>query len=675
MKKKLNWFFLIITSIFLISSFQEEKTVKKYWIFFDKKQESIRKINTSEKYQTELVSKRALERRKKVKPAEELLDETDLPLNKYYIRELEYLGIEIENKSRWFNAVTAYLSKKQIDRLLELNFVTKIEPVVKFKRRKPLPVEPIKYIRKYTHPSDNIYNYGPSFSQIEMSNIHKIHNLGITGKEAIVGFLDTGYMLDHQAFQHIRIIDQYDFIFKDKNTANEPGDNSSQHNHGTATLSNVGGYKKSKLIGVAFNAEFALAKTEDLRMEMPVEEDNWIAGLEWLDSLGCDVVNSSLGYTTWDDGTGYTQEDLDGNTARTTIAADLAVEKGMVVVNSAGNERNTDWGTISTPADGFNVLAIGAVNDQGIIESYSSPGPTADGRIKPDVCAKSRNFSAYPTSYDYYAFLSGTSLSAPIVTGTVALIISANPGLNSFEIIEALKNTASKSLNPDNDYGWGIVDGYQALFYHGLIFIPDYNVKEINGNYYVYIKILAEQGIDEDNIYLYYSTNPSSFSSIKMTESEESIYYAQLPVIPIGETLYIYFSVIDNKTGQTEYYPNISANRYFEYKYGDITLSASEDVKIIPSEFELKQNYPNPFNSETKIIFNLPVKSNVKLEIFNILGQKVRILIDNSIINAGKHILYWDGLNNNGNKVASGVYIYRMIAGKYTKSKKMVLIK
>ncbi|MFC1725576.1 S8 family serine peptidase [candidate division KSB1 bacterium] len=675
MKKILSIYVILITSFFLLFFYLEPDNVQKYWIIFDTKDISLNKVNSSADFQAKIVSKRSLQRRMKVKPVEELIDEKDLPVSETYISRLQKSGIKIVNRSRWLNAVTAYLTKEQLDTIKELKFVKKVDPVRRFKKSKPIIQKITGGIKKITQPTEDVYSYGSSYAQNSMHNIHELHNLGITGKGALVGFLDTGYRLNHEAFQNIKVIAEYDFIFNDNNTDNEAIDASSQKNHGTYTLSNVGGFTPGTLIGVAFDAEFALAKTEDVRSEMPSEEDFWVAGLEWLDSLGCDVINSSLGYAEFDDGSGYTQADLDGQTAKTTIAADLAVLRGMVVVNSAGNERQDPWGTINTPADGFHVLAIGAVDGTGSLYAYSSPGPTADGRIKPDICAKSQNVSAHPDGYTSYTYVGGTSLSAPIACGAVALMVSANPSLNPTKIANALKNTASQAATPDNDYGWGIIDAYDALFYEGTIFIPDYTIREVDGNFHIDLKILTSNGIDQNSIYLHYSTDSTNFSTINMTQSSEAnVYTAQLVEFNTGQNVIIYFSAVNTSNGSTEYFPKISENRYLSFVYGDTLLSADTEFRIIPKSLELKQNYPNPFNMSTKIRYNLPSREHVKIEIYNLLGQKVRTLLNNVVL-AGTHAANWDGRNETGSRVSSGIYIYRLSAGSFSHSKKMVLLK
>ena len=234
------------------------------------------------------------------------------------------------------------------------------------------------------------------------------------------------------------------------------------------TLSTIGGYAPGYLIGPAFNSSYILAKTENTDSETPIEEDNWIAALEWADSIGVDVTSTSLSYLDYDPPyPSYTWMDMDGNTTVITNGADYAAYIGIVVVNSAGNAGyNSSHNTLGAPADGDSVITVGAVNSSGSRSSFSSVGPTVDGRYKPDIMALgSGDVVASPYNDHNYTTASGTSFSCPLSAGVAALILCANPSLTPKQVREAMKNTASQSTNPDNLYGWGILDALQAVNY------------------------------------------------------------------------------------------------------------------------------------------------------------------------------------------------------------------
>jgi subtilisin family serine protease len=280
--------------------------------------------------------------------------------------------------------------------------------------------------------------------------------------------LDTGYYRDHQAFQLLlsegRLIAQWDFINNDGETQNEPGDSEGQDAHGTTTWSVTAGYHEGELIGAAYGADYLLAKTEDTTQEDPIEEDNWMAAMEWADGLGADIISSSLIYTDW-----YEYSDLDGDTAVTTIAADIAASRGIVVCNGAGNYGTQDWYYIGAPADADSILAVGASEPDGSMWLDSSHGPTADGRTKPEVVARGSltYAAAWPGDHggEDYRHFDGTSMSTPLVAGSAALILEAFPNWTNMMVREALMMTADNAETPDNHRGWGRIDVTAAMAY------------------------------------------------------------------------------------------------------------------------------------------------------------------------------------------------------------------
>ncbi len=278
--------------------------------------------------------------------------------------------------------------------------------------------------------------------------------------------MDAGFdLLSHQAFSSMNIIATWDFVNGDPNVQNQGdmGDGS----HGTSTLSLIGGFYEGELIGPAFGADFILAKTENTDSETPIEEDNWIAAMEWADSIGVDVTSTSLSYLDYDPPyPSYTWEDMDGNTARITNGADYAVYIGIFVANSAGNAGyNPNHNTLGAPADGDSVMAIGSVTSSGARSSFSSVGPTSDGRIKPDLMAMGSNdYVACNSSNSCYSdWGSGTSWSCPLAAGAAALLLQVSPNLTPMQLASVLKNTASNSTSPNNLYGWGIINTYAAV--------------------------------------------------------------------------------------------------------------------------------------------------------------------------------------------------------------------
>jgi serine protease AprX len=278
--------------------------------------------------------------------------------------------------------------------------------------------------------------------------------------------MDAGFdkWTTHQVFDSLHVIATWDFVNGDPGVEN--GSDMGNGAHGTNTLSLIGGFYPGQLIGPAYGADFILTKTENTESETPIEEDNWIAALEWADSIGVDLTSTSLGYLTFDPPyPSYTWQDMDGNTAVITNGADYAVSIGIFVANSAGNEGyDPNHNTLNAPADGDSVIAVGSVTSSGSRSSFSSVGPTVDGRIKPDLMAMGSNdYVACHSNNSCYTHGDGTSYSCPLLAGAAALLLEADPNLTPIQLSAVLKNTASQSGNPDNLYGWGIIDTYAAL--------------------------------------------------------------------------------------------------------------------------------------------------------------------------------------------------------------------
>lgn len=394
----------------------------------------------------------------------------DLAVSPQYVADIEALGAKHRRSSRWLNAASFAVDFTQLDALAALPYVSEIRPVAASHR-----IEPEQPSEDAVQPREQQVedlNYGNSYNQLEQIGVTQVHKKGYHGQGVILGVLDTGFRKDHEAFaQHYldgRVLDEYDFINDDSNTANEGGqDLSSQWDHGTYTWSTSGGGKDGSMYGPAYQASFLLAKTEDIASETPIEEDNWVAALEWASMRGVDVITSSLSYFDW-----YTTEDFDGQTAVTSIAASMALSMGIVVCNSAGNSGPAPQ-TLGAPADAFDILTVGAVNNSGFIASFSSHGPTADGRTKPEVCARGvTTYCAASTTTTSYTTKNGTSLSTPLVAGAATVLIGARPTYPPALVREALMMTASQWWMPDNTYGWGIIDLRKAIDY-GVNFTAD----------------------------------------------------------------------------------------------------------------------------------------------------------------------------------------------------------
>ncbi len=418
------------------------------------------------------LTQRSIERRQIRIKSGNRFSYSDLPVCSQYISEILQTGINIKQKSKWFNSVSCYASKKQIEILAEKSFVSRIELVKKYRTEHLISNSVISTDNPQQNNSDNpnAINYGPSQNQVVVINVPPVHNLGFNGQGVLIASFDAGFdNLGHLCFDMIRSrgIRSYDFVNGDTIVANGPGRHGNGA-HGTITLSLIAGYDPGQLVSPAFGSQYILAKTENTESETPLEEDNWIAAAEWADSLGADIITSSIGYLTFNDPyKSYTWKSMDGNTARITIAADIAVGKGIIVVVSAGNAGfNPEHNTLSAPADGDSVITVGAVFQNKQRWAYSSVGPTVDGRIKPEIMAMGvNNYTARfgEGGVGYLNSASGTSLSCPMVAGVCALILSANNSLSPMEVKNILLSSADSSLYPNNLRGYGNADAYASI--------------------------------------------------------------------------------------------------------------------------------------------------------------------------------------------------------------------
>jgi subtilisin family serine protease len=435
------------------------------WVFFKDKGTALSKASA----QPELyLSRKSIERRK-LRGSSALIEESDLPVNQSYIKNIESRGASIRQISKWFNGISIIVPKKALIDIASLQEVKNIDVVYKLKAEKPVTeiLEKQSASQPIKQPK-GVYSldYGDSYTQLSQIKVPDVHALGYTGKGIVIAVFDAGFSrLSHQAFAGMKILKKRDFVNGGTNVADSTGLAGSGE-HGTETLSAVGGYYPGNIIGPAYEASFILAKTENTDSETPVEEDNWIAAAEWVDSLGADVISSSLGYDTFDSPyTSYTYQDMNGRTCRITLGALQAARKGIVVCNSASNNGyDANHNTLSAPADADSIISVGAVTSSGARSSFSSVGNTIDGRTKPDVMAMgSSDALADPYSDTGVTHQSGTSFSCPLTAGVAALLLQAKPNLTPVAVRDALRSTASQASAPDRLMGWGIVNALSAI--------------------------------------------------------------------------------------------------------------------------------------------------------------------------------------------------------------------
>ena len=508
----------------------------------------------------------ALWRRAKVGRAD--MDFMDLPVSREHVQRIEALGARLRVSLNWFNAATFEMTREQVEQVSNLPFVRKMDLVVSFRR--PLePEVPEPELGSVSPPNEiHALNYGPSYWQIHQIRVDSCHDSSYCGRGVIMAMFDTGFRKNHVVFDSIRnsgrLIDQHDFYTN--------RDTTDWGSHGTGTWSEAGGFRSGSLIGPAYGATWAIYRTEVVAWERNIEEDYWAAALQRSDSLGVEVVSSSLAYKTFDTGQhNYGYRDMNGNTAICSRAAKHAANLGIIVCNAMGNSGPSDT-SILAPADADSILSIGAVDSVGTIASFSSRGPTYDGRMKPEVCAKGvSDYWASSSSRTAFSTASGTSCSTPLVGGSCAIVLQAHPTWTPMQVRRALMMTASRHTNPDNNYGWGIIDVWAAIHY---------------------------------------------------------------------------------------------------------SQSAAEDDRIrVEKEHEFAlASQPNPTAGATTISFTLSSSGEASLAIFDVSGRLVRSLLSGER-KPGRYVVRWDGRDESGLLVASGIYFYKLSTPEGTQAGKLVVLR
>ena len=437
----------------------------KVWVLFADKGFSTAADQHSaiDQYQTQM-SNRAKYRRE-LRGHLRRPDVTDLPIESRYIEAVLRSGSKLRSQSRWLNGIGLEATEQEIREIARLSFVRAIDPIRQYTMFFEVP-SPSSFSPSAPSPA-KVLDYGNAKAQITQIQADFLHQEGFLGENIVIGLLDTGFNLEHTALEHVDVIAQHDFVNDDVNTADKVDqDDPHQDDHGSVVLGILAGDAPGQLIGIAPRARYLLGKTELVSLrgvvfERQIEEDWWVEGLEWLEEMGADVVSSSLGYFDW-----YRFADLDGKTSKVTVAANLAVQKGMAVVIAAGNlgaQPLSDGlglqGRINPPADGFDVLAIGAVDRDGRVLPFSSQGPTYDGRTKPDLTAMGAGVTSInsTTREGFSSDHNGTSFATPLAAGAVALLIEAFPLATVRDIVNTLRMTASRANKPDNIAGYGII--------------------------------------------------------------------------------------------------------------------------------------------------------------------------------------------------------------------------
>lgn len=423
----------------------------KYRISLKDKAATEYSLKKPEKY----LSAKAIERRRKQNLP---IDSTDLPVCRKYIDEIRKQGVKIVVTGKWDNFVTVSCNDTTlIDRIAALPFVLSTEKVwISPGAGKPSMVtERDSVLNQPTIHSDSIY--GRAITQIQMSNGDKLHEAGFKGQGMTIAVIDAGFHNVDKitAMQNIRILGTKDFV-------NQQADIFAESSHGMSVLSCIGMNRPDIMTGTAPEASFWLLRSEDEYSEHLVEQDYWSAAVEFADSVGVDVINTSLGYYSFDDKSkNYKYRDLDGRHALMSRQASHIADKGMILVCSAGNSGAGSWKKITPPGDADNVLTVGAIDKRAVLATFSSVGNTADHRVKPDVVAVGVGSDVIRTDGNQ-GRANGTSFSSPIMCGMVTCLWQACPTLTAKEVIELVRRSGDRAGFPDNIYGYGVPDMWKA---------------------------------------------------------------------------------------------------------------------------------------------------------------------------------------------------------------------
>lgn len=437
---------LLLFGLLIITSYKTSAQ-NQYFVLFKDKANSPYSVYRPK----EFLSDRSIKRRTNQKIA---ITERDLPPNPNYIAEIAQTGAKILYKSRWINGALIQTDAATLTKILKFSFVRGLEGKGDIRNTR-LNGENKPSETRDKFGNEGVSDNGLSQTQLAMLGADKMHTKGYRGEGMLIGVLDSGFLNSNKLsffadlFNDKRVIGTWDFVNNEANVYND-------HNHGTNVLSCMAAFENAKIIGTAYKASYLLLTTEDVSSETKREEANWLFGAEMADSVGVDVINTSLGYTEFDNpAQDYKYTDMNGDRALATRAADWAAQVGILVVASAGNEGSGSWKYIGTPADADSIIAVGAVSSSQNIASFSSYGPSADGRVKPELSAQGANTTIGNTN-GTIGLSNGTSFSSPLIAGFAASFWQAFPSLTNMQVRELLIRSASQYTNPDNRVGYGI---------------------------------------------------------------------------------------------------------------------------------------------------------------------------------------------------------------------------
>ena len=443
-----------LSLLFLLIYINAQAQIEDAWVYFNAKENISYYFN----HPLTMLTQRALDRRA---AQGIIIDTLDVPISQNFIDQISAVsGITVMAKSKWLNAIHVRGTETDIRNLKpNFSFIDSIDFAnhnLASARTASTEANSNKW------DTEILYNYGGSLNQVQMLGVDALHQQDYTGSGKIIAVIDAGFTNVNtiaafsQLYANNQILGTYDFVDREEDVYTD-------HYHGTMVLSTIAGFVDGEIVGTAPDAQFYLFRSEDAATENPVEESYWVEAAEEADRLGVDIISTSLGYTTYDNPDySHTYSELDGQTAFMTRGAEIAFSRGMIVVNAAGNSGSSPWHYISVPADAPSVLAVGAVDTNETITGFSSWGPSADGRVKPDVCAKGGGATVVNTAGNVQA-ASGTSFACPIMSGAIASLWQAFPNKTNTEIVQLVKESAHLYATPNDHEGYGIPNFAQIM--------------------------------------------------------------------------------------------------------------------------------------------------------------------------------------------------------------------
>jgi serine protease AprX len=640
-KKNLKWIFtLLFWFLFEILSTQlSYSQLKTFRVFFiDKGPEKFDKGSALYKKTYESLAPKALSRRSKVLSFDNIISISDAPVYEKYINAVLDLGAKKIHSLKWRNYIVVECDSLISNDIRDLPFVINVNPT-----SSKLQIQTINSPRSIQKKFDlsqifientidncGLFLYGDSFFQNSLMSSDLLHNIGITGDSIIIGVLDNGFKWrNHNATKFSNVIAEFDFVQLDSVTSNQGDDPSNQDGHGTLVFSTIAGYYPGKLIGTASNAKFYLAKTESMKGETRIEEDNYAAAMEWLESLGVDITTSSLAYNNFDSSEEpyHYDQDFNGSSSISASAINEAVKRGVVCLNAAGNSGPSPK-TLNTPADADSAITVGALvlsNNSITPTNFSSRGPTATGEIKPDLSALGyKVVCVNPDSSDGFISANGTSLATPLLAGAIAQILSAFPEKKPWEVRKLLYSYASVYPEKDNNIGFGYPDIMKSMKNAGTVIAPpsSYPIDEFQR---VVFYIIPDSKLAQEP-FLYFKFN-STEVNFKLYKTKFDYQYAcDIPIsFFINDTALCRLSV--STIQSLREYPYNKDDYFFLIKN---MIHYSCGVNPLDfTKFDTDANliiYPNLIDRNTTTInlsFLLTTSSDAFIRIYNSIGEEV----------------------------------------------------